>query len=213
MASGIQELETFVKEALQKGAARSGIEKAMLEAGWTPEQAKSALGAYANVTFPVPVPRPRPYLSAREAFLYLVLFNTLYFAAYNLGDLLFDFINRAIPDPLVQNYSHWGWDSMRWSISSLIIAFPVFLFVSHYIGHQMARNPVKRYSPVRRWLTYITLFVAACILIGDMTGLVYHVLGGELTARFLLKVLVAAAISGTIFGYYLWDLRREEKET
>jgi hypothetical protein len=37
-------------------------------------------------------------------------------------------------------------------------------------------------------------------------------LGGELTIRFFLKVLTIAVIAGTIFGYYLWDLRREEEE-
>jgi hypothetical protein len=29
----------------------------------------------------------------------------------------------------------------------------------------------------------------------------------------VLKVLVAAVIAGTIFGYYLHDLRRDERET
>ena len=67
-------------------------------------------------------------------------------------------------------------------------------------------------SAVRRWLTYLTLFVAAAVLVGDMIALVYNLLGGELTLRFVLKVLVAAVIAGTIFGYYLMDLRREEKE-
>ena len=32
----------------------------------------------------------------------------------------------------------------------------------------------------------------------------------ELTLRFVLKVAVVGLIAGTIFGYYLWDLRREE---
>jgi len=45
-----------------------------------------------------------------------------------------------------------------------------------------------------------------------MITLVYNVLGGELTVRFVLKVLVAAAIAGSIFGWYLVDLRREERE-
>jgi hypothetical protein len=99
---------------------------------------------------------------------------------------------------------------MRWSVSSLVIAFPIFLFVSNYIGKQLLRNPVKRLSPIRRWLTYITLFIAAGTLIGDLTTLVYNVLGGDLTIRFLLKVITVAIIAGTIFGYYLWDLRREE---
>ena len=67
-------------------------------------------------------------------------------------------------------------------------------------------------SPIRRWLTYFTLFVAAGFLIGDLTTLVYNVLGGEITIRFSLKVIVVGAIAGTIFGYYLRDLRREERE-
>ena len=59
---------------------------------------------------------------------------------------------------------------------------------------------------------YLTLFVAAGVLIGDLTTLVYNVLGGELTVRFLLKVATVAAIAGAIFSHYLLDLRREERE-
>src|SRR5213594_3677131 len=104
MASGTQELESFVRDALARGCGREDVERAMLAAGWTPEQARSALGAYASVDFPVPVPRPRPYLSAREAFLYLVLFSTLYLSAYNLGSMFFEFIDRAFPDPAVRDF-------------------------------------------------------------------------------------------------------------
>ena len=64
---------------------------------------------------------------------------------------------------------------------------------------------------MRRWLTYVTLLLAAGIVIGDLIALLYNVLGGELSTRFLLKVLVVGAIAGTIFAYYLTDLRREEK--
>lgn len=214
MASAAQDLEWFVREALARGESRAAIEAALTAAEWPPEQVRSALGAYAEVPFSVPVPRPRPYLSAREAFLYLVLFATLYVAAYHLGGLLFDLINRALPDPADPDYVVGGLArSMRWSTASVIIAFPVFLYVAHYLGRELARNPVKRLSTVRRWLTYLTLFLAAAVLVGDMITLVYNLLGGELTLRFVLKVLVAAVIAGAIFGYYLLDLRREEKET
>ncbi len=213
MASGTQDLELFVREALAKGASKDAIEAALAAAGWPPEQTRSALNAYADVAFPVPVPRPRPYLSAREAFLYLVLFATLYVSAYHLGSLLFDLINRAFPDAADPEFAvrQLG-QSMRWSVASVIIAFPVFLFVARHLGKELARNPVKRLSAVRRWLTYLTLFLAAAVLIGDMITLVFNLLGGEVTVRFVLKVLVAAVIAGTIFVYYLLDLRREEKE-
>ena len=43
-----------------------------------------------------------------------------------------------------------------------------------------------------------------------MTTLVYNLLGGEVTTRFLAKVVVVAVIAGGIFHYYMHDLRREE---
>jgi len=99
MASAAQDLDLFVRDALQRGRSRASIEKALMAAGWEPEQARAALAACAEVDFAVPVPRPRPYLSAREAFLYLVMFTTLYLSAYHLGALLFELINRRFPDP------------------------------------------------------------------------------------------------------------------
>ncbi|MGQ4582812.1 DUF5671 domain-containing protein [Lysobacter sp. F60174L2] len=213
MAAGTQDLDMFVREALAAGASKEAIGTALAAAGWTPEQARDAIDAYADVEFRLPVPRPRPYLSPREAFLYLVLFATLYLSAYQLGSLLFDLINRFLPDAAdpayaVRSAAH----SMRWSVASLVIAFPVFLFVARHLGQDMARNPARRLSAVRRWLTYLTLFLAATILIGDLITLVYNLLGGELSLRFVLKVLVVGAIAGAIFGYYLRDLRREEAE-
>jgi hypothetical protein len=212
VAAGIDELEAFVGEALLRGESREDIEKVLLAAGWTEEQAKGALGAYADVSFSIPVPKPRPSLSAREAFLYLTLFGTLYLSAYHLGSLVFDLIHRAFPDPALEDHGGWRFDRIRWSVSSLMIAFPVFLYLSRHTERELAARPVKRLSPVRRWLTYLTLFVAAGVLIGDLTTLVYSVLGGELIVRFLLKVATIAAIAGAIFSHYLLDLRREERE-
>lgn len=213
MASATQDLERFVRDALAQGESRDAIASALAAAGWPPEQAAAALDAYAEVAFALPVPRPRPYLSAREAFLYLLLFATLYISAYHLGALLFDLINWALPDPADPAYvaNRLG-QSMRWSVASVVIAFPVFVYVAHRLGAELARSPVKRLSVVRRWLTYLTLFLAATVLIGDMIVLVYNLLGGELTLRFALKVLVVAAIAGAVFGWYLRDLRHEEKE-
>ena len=213
MASAAQGLDLFVREALSRGLGRQEVRQALLDAGWVPEQVQSALNAYAESDFPVPVPRPRPQLSAREAFLYLVLFTALYLSAYHLGSLLFDLINRAWPDPAANPLWRSPEESMRWSIASIIIAFPVFLFVSHYLGRELASNAAKRLSAVRRWLTYLTLFVASGFLIGDLITLVYNTLGGELTTRFVLKVIVAGVIAGVIFGHYLRDLRQDERES
>jgi hypothetical protein len=206
-----EELSEFVKAALVKGVARGDIEAVLLKAGWTKEQTRSAVAGFADADFPIPVPRPRPYLDAREAFLYLVMFSTLYVSAYHLGSLLFDIINSTFPDPADPAAGRqYARISMRWSIASLIVAFPVFIYTSWHVGRDLAADPNKRHSKVRRWLTYLTLFVASTVLIGDVITLVYNVLGGEITTRFLLKIVVVAFIAGTVFWYYLSDIRREE---
>jgi hypothetical protein len=212
MSSATEQLDLFAKEALSRGIEKEAIAKAMIEAGWTPEQARAALSGYADVTFPIPVPKPRPQLSAREAFLYLLLFTTLYMSCYHLGSLLFDLINRALPDAAATREGPWVKQSMLWSVAYLVITFPAFGFVARYIGKDVAAHPVKRLSPVRRWLTYLTLFIASAAVIGDLTTLVYNVLSGELTIRIALKVLVVIVIAGTVFTYYLSDLRKEERE-
>src|SRR5262245_25298508 len=92
------ELLGFVRDALARGFSRPQVDDALRQAGWSREQIEGALAAFAPVDFPIPVPRPRPSLSAREAFMYLLLFTTLYVVAFSLGSLLFVFINRAFPD-------------------------------------------------------------------------------------------------------------------
>jgi hypothetical protein len=207
------DLIVFVRDALTRGLSRAQIEHALRQAGWTAEQIKGALAAFAVVDFPLPVPRPRPSLFAREAFLYLLLFTTLYVVAFNLGRLIFQLINRMLPDPASLSENLYIRESIRWSVSSLIVSFPVFLYTARLTSRTIQADRNQRASPVRRWLTYLTLFVAACVLIGDFMSLVYSFLGGELTMRFVLKVLTVGAIAGTLFGYYLGELRLDEKET
>ncbi len=207
------DLNGFVREALDRGVSRDHIHATLLGAGWAEVQVAVALASFADVDFPIAVPRPRPSLSAREAFEYLVLFGTLYFSAFNLGLLLFQFIDLAFPDPLWLPLRFQAViAAIRWSISVLVVSTPVFLFMAWSTSRKIDREPVKRASPVRRWLSYLTLTVAASVLIGDCTGLVYNLLGGEMTTRFLLKAMTIGVIAGTVFIYYLSDLRRDEEE-
>ena len=207
-----QDLVAFVKEGLQRGLARGDIEAVLLRAGWPPEQVRRALAGFADFEFAIPVPRPIPTVSAREAFMYVLMFATLFVSAYSLGDLLFDIIDRRFPDPVSSRAEAFTLQSIRWALSALIVAFPIFLWMAWLIARLVRADSTKRASRIRRRLTYITLFIAACVLIGDVITVVYSFLGGELTTRFVLKVFTVGAIAGTAFGYYLSDLRVEEKE-
>ncbi len=206
------ELIGFVRESLSRGVPRRRVESLLIEAGWSRDQVDSAVGAFADLDSPIPVPRPRAYLSAREAFIYVLLFAMLYVSAYQLGVLLFDYINRAFPDPVDRRYEPFAAQAVRWALASLIASFPVFVWLQRSVNRQVRLDPAKRRSHVRRSLTYVTVFIASFVIIGDVTTLIYNALAGELTVRFILKVLTIALIAGTALLYYLSDLRLEDTQ-
>lgn len=209
------QLVVFVESALRAGQPRGAVRSALEQAGWSKDQVADALAHYADVAFAVPVPRPRAQLSARDAFWYLLMFGTLYTSAVSLNNLLFGFINLAYPDEVNLSYyadrTAYIERGIRWATAALIVAFPVFMFAALRIGKEVAADPTRRNSAMRKWLTYLTLLVAAGVIVGDGITLVFNVLSGELTMRFILKAVVVAVIAGAVFGYYTWSIRGDDE--
>lgn len=150
--------------------------------------------------------------SPRDVFLYLLAIVTLYIGAVSFGALLFQYVNYFFPDPLIDAYQNAS-GSVRWAIAALVIVFPVYVWISWFLNRDALRDPEKRELRIRRWLIYFTLFLAAIIIITDLVVLIYNFLGGELSGRFVLKVFAVLFIAATVFGYYLWDLRRPTTAT
>jgi hypothetical protein len=147
------------------------------------------------------VPAAAP--TARNVFLYILVVITLSMSAVNLGTLGFQYINLFVPDPSITQC--WGTScqgAIRWSLASLVVAFPVLVWAWRILQRDVIVHPERRSSRARRWLLYFTLFVAGLVLLGDVIALVYSWLGGDLTMQFLLKLLVMALVSGTVFGYF-----------
>jgi hypothetical protein len=205
-------LDTFVKEALNRGEKRERIASALVAAGWTQKEVDASLDDWAVSDLGMAVPKPKPYVSAREAFLYLVLFILLGVVAWNLGALLFALIDMAIYDQLDSEYGFWSRDSqIRSSIAGLIVGTPIFAWLAFHIRKQRRTNPAMQRSRVRKWLTYVTLIIASCTLIGDAIALVYNFLSGDLSARLILKLLVIAVLAGGVFLYFIRDAEKGDE--
>lgn len=206
------ELLEFTRRALDKGVSRERIASALSEAGWGEADVRAALSAFADSDLPVAVPKPRPYLPAQEVFTYALFFTALYVSAFHVGALLFHFISYWFPDAATRRTeSTYFFDAIRRDIAVLIVAFPLFLFLFRLTQKAIERDPTKHQSRPRKWLTYLTLFIAAASLIGDVSMLVYRVLGGELTTPFVLRVATVALIAGGTFWYFLADVRKDER--
>ena len=203
-------LDTFIYTALGRGESRAAIESALGEAGWAPDQIADGMRKFSDVEFPVPVPRPRVYLSARDAFQYLLVYFMLYLFVYNLGSLYFGLIDLWLPDNIAYAASG-NATQVRWATAAILISYPVFLFLSWRLHGQVGKDASARNSAVRRWLTYLTLFIASAAIVVDLIYLVFSFLSGGLTGRFLLKSLVVAVLAGATFGYYAHLLRQDAR--
>ena len=146
----------------------------------------------------------------RDVFMYLLNTITLYVSTFSFLNLAFEYINIAFPDKL--NFYYNPGDSIRWTLSLFIIIFGVFLWTSKFIEKDLAGNPDKNDLKIRKWLIYLTIFLAALLLIGDLVALIYNFLGGDLTAPFILKVLSVFAIGSVTFWYYLYNLKKNPGE-
>lgn len=198
----------FVRDALTAGRSREEIGRALRDADWAESEVAAALASYAEGDFVPPVPRPRPFVSAREAFLFGLMFVALAMSVWHLSTLSLNLIDRWLPEP-GDRLEIYTLRQMRWSIASLVVFFPLFFFLNGRAARELRRDPGKRRSTVRKWFGYVTLFLAAIGLLGDLIFVIYAFLNGDLTLRFALKALVVAVIGGIVFLYFSGEIRED----
>lgn len=205
-------LSSFIAHARSKNMDHQTIRMLLLSAGW---KEKDIAAALASETLTMPIPLPSDSGSARDAFFHLLAFTTLYATVISLIILAFTYIGRLFPDPAMTDYAYGNsadFSTIRWSVAVIVIAFPMFLLLSRALFRECVQKPEKLSSGVRRWLTYLTLFVTSCALIGDGITLLFTLLSGEMTLRFVLKVFAILVLAGLPFGYYFTALRMDHQE-
>ncbi|MEK7067674.1 MAG: DUF5671 domain-containing protein [Patescibacteria group bacterium] len=150
--------------------------------------------------------------SAKFAFFYLLSLVSLGFLAVSVGIIIFQIINKNIVDIVEDWQMRYNLDALRFAMSAIIVAAPVYYLSAWRINKNLFAGALPKDAGVRRWLTYFILFAAAVVVIGYLIALINIFLNGELTLKFSLKTLTVLIISGIVFSYYLYDIRREQVE-
>jgi hypothetical protein len=152
-----------------------------------------------------------PKTTPRDFFLQLGVLAGLYVSAISLLTLLFHIINLTVYDPL-ENYFSVYYDpytsGIRLAIAALIIVFPLYLLLARILNQTYLGDSTKRELALRKWISYLTLFVAGITLVVSLVTLLNSFLGGATTLRFALKILSVVVVAGAAFWYYLYDLRQ-----
>lgn len=149
-----------------------------------------------------------PRSTAKDVFSHLFAIVTLYVSVVSFIILGFQYIDVTFPDALSFYYTG-ALDAIRAGMASIIVMWPAFVGISWFMHKDAKADPEKREIGIRKWLLYLTLFITAITIIVDLITLVNYFLNGEITTRFILKVIVVLATVVAVFAYYLWDLRTE----
>jgi hypothetical protein len=204
-------LVEFIRVAKQAGGTDDQFVTTLLRHnGWSEQRIYDAFTAYYAQALGTPPPvRGSRLEGARDAFFYLLAFLTLGTWTIALIWLAVILIDRALPDAITQaNYFAQSFrHEVGIELACLIVAFPIFIFVSRAIVRETRNRPEALESGVRKWLTYIALVLAAATLICDAVSFLQQFLVGDLTIRFALKALVVFAVATGIFWYYLGTVR------
>lgn len=147
--------------------------------------------------------------NAKYAFYYLLSLASLIFVGLSIGMVAFGIIDRSVSDALDSSYYNYN-GQLKFAISALLIASPIYYWMSSLISKGLKKGELDKDSGIRRWLTYFIILVSSLIILGFLIGIINSFLSGELTTRFILKSLSVFIISGSVFSYYLYDIKREE---
>jgi hypothetical protein len=204
-----QRLAQFIEHARQRGMDHATIFLLLQSTGWKEQEIASAIAAG---ELEMPIPERAGVGSARDAFFHLLAFTALYSWASSLVFLLFTYISFAFPDPASPPSTYAieaALAGTRVALATLIVAYPLFGLTWWFLLREIRRYPDKAKSGVRRWLTSLSLFVATVVLLGNTITVVYYLVEGDLTVRFLLKVAVLFLVAGAILAYLAQTLRSE----
>lgn len=145
----------------------------------------------------------------KDVFLHLFNIITFYLTIIGFITLYIQYINAVFPDALNYYFQSVA-NSVRIASSILFVSVPAYLLSAWLLSKDLMSAPEKRDLKLRKWLLYFTLFISAITIIIDLITFIYNFLSGELTVQFFLKILVVLLIAGAVFGYYIWELKRED---
>lgn len=153
--------------------------------------------------------------SAKDVFLHLFSMVTLYVSVISFLIVIFQIINITIPDVVQRDFLYYK-DSakklLRGGLSFLVVMFPAYILSVKYLKKDYLFQGEHVGLRIRTWLTYLTLFLSSTLILFTLGITLNTYLEGEMTARFLLKVLSVFFVAISAGLFYLKDVRESPKK-
>jgi len=154
-------------------------------------------------------------LSPKFFFLSLGVLATLIASVTAFLNLVFETLNNKFPDALnavyQYGYNSYNFEAARSAMATLIIIFPAFLLLSYFWRKTVRGGLSHADDVVRKWTLYLILFLAGIVVVVDLVTLVRYFVAGEITTRFIWKVVITLVIAAYVGMFYVFELRGRQK--
>jgi hypothetical protein len=145
----------------------------------------------------------------KDFFLHLGVTVSLYIAVISLLNLSFTVINYYFPDNLAGYFSA---SSVSWPVSIIIVLFPIAFFLKKIVTKDIILDPTKKDIWINKWRIYLSIFLTGATIVTDLIVLINTYLGGEISTRFVLKIITIFIISGILFTLFLFERGSNENK-
>lgn len=145
-------------------------------------------------------------------FITLGMVVSLMVATVGFLNLIFETLDNAFPDVLNATYQYgynsYQYDGVRSALAVVIIAFPVFFFLARLWRKSITHGLGHGDEILKKWVVYGLLFLVALTAFIDLIILVKYFVAGEITLRFILKVVAVIVVAKLLGAYYLDVLKK-----
>ncbi|CAN5216350.1 hypothetical protein BH09PAT2_BH09PAT2_08030 [soil metagenome] len=219
------EVTTYVTNLRKKDVPDSKILEKLLASGWAKTAALEILQSISNDDLPSAPPppiatdvamKPPQTKSMWDAFEHILLFISLYVLAVSITLSLLMFVAKWYPniDESIAYYSSnstsiWQKSLLRGYVSAIIVSYPIFSFFFYRVTKRTLKVPLLRTLKARRTLIYLTLVITFIIMLAYIIGTIFSLLNGNLTLNFIMQLVVVLSVSGSIFAYYLYQVKED----
>jgi MFS family permease len=206
------ELKNYIDEARQKKVSDEQITNSLLSAGWPTDQVTAALAGDADLLVPPPAPSVA-HVGMWTGFLYILFFISLYVLATSIGGIFHTWVDKALPTPN-DSFTSYFIDNatlIQGYLAAIIVSYPVLIALAILLKKQLIKQPMVKNLRSRKILIYITLVGTFLIMLGEVISTIYDFLSGSVTGNVIGHLFVTVLIAGSIFGYYISEVKHDRK--
>lgn len=214
----------YIRDARNLKLKDDEIKINLFDEGWKRDDIEKAfrvIDSKQKLTIPKP-DYSSPHVNERkgnvtlwDTFEHILMFISLYVMVVSVIILLNALVDKLLPGVIVDGAyyreNNFSTFSIRSSLASLIVSYPLFSFFFLHVTARSKKNPDVRGIMPRKILTYLTLIITFLTVLFYVIAFLYTLISGNVTFNFMAHFFVTVVVALVVFLYYLNSVKEDRR--